>query len=102
MIPFGAEPMGADRFVQEMSPRLGEIERQREIPRRQRLAARPTLDDLFSDVTSKVERNEKIHEATRQHEYTLAQLQEFLGLHYSTIGRIASRIESLGMSRIKI
>ena len=98
----GGVLMGSDRFVQEMSPRLHEIEQQREIPRNQRLAARPTLDGLFSGVTSKAERNEKIHEAARQHEYTLAQLQEFLGLHYSTISRIASRIEDQKRARGKI
>ena len=94
--------MGSDQFVQEMAPRLHEIEHQREIPRSQRLAARPSLGDLFSDVTSRTERNQKIHEATRQHEYTLAQLQEYLGLHYSTISRIASRIEGERMSKDKI
>jgi hypothetical protein len=94
--------MGTDRFIQRMTPRLREIERQREIPRSQRLAARPSLNQIFTGVTSKTERNQKIHEATRQHEYTLAELQEYLGLHYSTISRIASRIEEERMSKDKI
>jgi putative transposase len=98
----GGVLLGAERFVQEMTPRLHEIEHQREIPRSQRLTARPSLDDLFSSITSKAHRNQKIHEATRQHEYTLAQLQEHLGLHYSTISRIASRIDDQGMSKDKI
>ena len=41
----------------------------------------------------------KIYEATRQHEYTLSELQEHLGLHYSTISQIASRVEQEGMSK---
>ena len=85
-----------------MKPQLHEIEPHREIPRSQRLAARPSLDDLFSGITSKTHRNQKIHEATHQHEYTLTQLQEHLGLHYSTISRIVSRIEADGMSKDKI
>jgi putative transposase len=94
--------IGSDRFVQEMTPHLHEIKHQREIPRNQRLAARPSLDDLFSGVTSKAQRNKTIHKATRQHEYTLSELQEHLGLHYSTISRIASRVEEEGMSKDKI
>ena len=94
--------LGSDRFVQELTPRLHEIERQREIPRSQRLAARPSLNVMFAGVTSRTERNQKIHEATRQHEYSLTQLQEYLGLHYSTISRIASRIEKERMSKDKI
>jgi len=94
--------MGSDRFVQELTPRLHGIEQQREIPRSQRLAVRPSLDDLFSGVTSKADRNRKIHEATRRHEYTLSELQEHLGLHYSTISRIATRVEKERTSKDKI
>jgi REP-associated tyrosine transposase len=94
--------MGTDRFVQKMTPRLHEIERQREIPKIQRLVARPSLHEMFSGISSKAERNQKVHEATRQHEYTLTQLQEHLGLHYSTISRIASRVEDERRSIDKI
>ena len=94
--------LGSEQFVQDLTPRLREIEHQREIPRSQRLAARPSLDDIFLRVTSKTQRNQKIHEATRQHEYTLAQLQAHLGLHYSTISRIASRVEKERTSKDKI
>ena len=90
----GGVLMGSERFVEEMTPLLHEMERQREIPRRGRLVSRPTLDELFTGATTKEAKDAKIHEATRSYEYTLAQLQEHLGLHYSTISRIASRIET--------
>ncbi len=38
--------------------------------------------------------HERIYAATRIHEYTLSKLQDHLGLHYSTISRIASRVEA--------
>jgi hypothetical protein len=98
----GGVLIGSERFIQNMMPRLHEMESKREIPRSQRLVARPSLDEIFAGVASKIERNQKIHEATRQHEYTLAQLQEYLGLHYSTISRIASLIEKGRMSKDKI
>jgi len=37
-------------------------------------------------------RNTKIHEVMRVHEYTLKELSEYLGLHYSTISLIAKRV----------
>ena len=98
----GGALMGSDDFVQELSPYLHGMEHQREIPRSQRLIARPSLQSLIADVASKADRNQKIYEATRQYEYTLAQLAEHLGLHYSTISRIASRVETERISKDKI
>jgi len=58
----------------------------KEIPRRERLAARPNLDELFSGVLNdRTARNKRIYQAVRVHEYTGAEVQELLGLHYSTI-----------------
>ena len=94
--------MGSERFVEEMTPLLHEVEQQREIPRRERLVSRPSLEELFAGVTSKQLRDEAIHKATRMHEYRLAELQEHLGLHYSTISRIASRVEAQARSKDKI
>jgi putative transposase len=88
--------------VEEMTPLLREASRRREIPRRERLVSRPSLDQLFAGVEGKEARNAKIFEAARIHEYTLAQLQEHLGLHYSTISRIASRVADNRTSKDKI
>jgi len=59
---------------------------------RSRLATRPSLDELFSKVRDKKARDQRIHAATRVHEYTLQAVADFLGLHYSTISMIAKRI----------
>jgi hypothetical protein len=61
-------------------------------PRRERLATRPSLDELFSKVRDKKARDRQIHAAIRVHEYTLQAVADFLGLHYSTISMIAKRI----------
>ncbi len=98
----GGVLMGSDRFVDEMTPLLHEAERQREIPRRERLVSRPSLDQLFAGVESKEVRDAKIFEAVRVHEYRLAQVQDHLGLHYSTISRIASRVAEQQKSKDKI
>ena len=98
----GGVLMGSDGFVEEMSPRLRDSALQREIPRHARLVSRPSLDELFAEWETKAIRNERIYEATRIHEYTLSELQTYLGLHYSTISRIASRVEVEKRSKDKI
>lgn len=98
----GGVLMGSDGFVEEMSPRLRDSASQKEIPRHERLVSRPSLDKLFTKCKTKAIRNERIYEATRIHEYTLSELQDHLGLHYSTISRIASRVEAEQRSKHKI
>jgi putative transposase len=98
----GGVLMGSERFVEDMTPRLREASRRREIPRRERLVSRPSLDQLFAGVEGKEARDAKIFEAARVHEYTLAQIQDHLGLHYSTISRIASRVAVKQTSKGKI
>jgi len=98
----GGVLMGSERFVEEMTPLLHEANQQREIPRRERLVSRPSLEQLFAGATSKQLRDEAIHRATRVYEYTLKQLQKHLGLHYSTISRIASRVAAEQTSKDKI
>jgi len=98
----GGVLMGSERFVEEMTPLLREASRRREIPRRERLVSRPSLDRLFAGAATREARDAKIFEAARIHEYTLAQLQEHLGLHYSTISRIASRVAAEQTSKDKI
>lgn len=75
-----------------MAPLLNEQIEKIEIPRNQRLAARPTLEVLFKDVHDKATRNEQIYQAVRVHEYTVREVGEFLGLYYTTISMIAKRV----------
>lgn len=84
--------LGTDEFVDKLKPLLSDYEALKEIPRRERLAARPSLDELFSKVRDKKTRNRQIHAAVRVHEYTLQAVADFLGLHYSTISVIAKRV----------
>ena len=88
--------LGTDEFEAEVAPLLSEHRSAIDYPRSQRLAARPSLDELLSDVADKPARNARIHEAMRVHEYTLKELSEFLGLHYSTISVIAKKMDKTG------
>jgi hypothetical protein len=83
--------LGSDEFVDKLKPLLSDYEALKEVPRRERLTTRPSLDELFSKVRDKEARDQRIHAATRVHEYTLQAVADFLGLHYSTISMIAKR-----------
>ena len=88
--------LGSDEFVAKLKPLLSDYEALRELPRRERLATRPSLEEHFSGVRDKKERNRQIYAATRVHEYTLQAVADFVGLHYSTVSMIAKRMDEEG------
>ncbi|KUK27741.1 MAG: Transposase [Acetothermia bacterium 64_32] len=90
----GGVILGGERFVEEIKPLLKERKPEIEVPRRERLAARPTLKELFEGVKDKEERDFRIYEAVIEHGYRLAEVGEHLGLHYSTVSRIVGRQKS--------
>lgn len=85
--------LGSESFVQSLRPLLRDPKENRASRREERLATRPSLKKLFSEVKDKATRNERIHAAVRTHQYTLQEVADQLGLCYSTISVIAKRIE---------
>lgn len=83
--------LGTPAFVAETAARIGLAREATEIPRAQRLASRPALAALFAQGASAKQRNPAIVDAHVAHGYTLAEIARYLGLHYSTVSRIASR-----------
>jgi hypothetical protein len=67
----GGVLLGSDEFVDKLKPSLSDYEALKEVPRRERLATRPSLDELFSKVRDKKARDQRIHATTRVREYTL-------------------------------
>jgi putative transposase len=84
--------LGSDAFVERLGRQLDDAAAQREVPRRERLAHRGSLALLFTPqvVASRVTRNQRIREATRTGVYSAAEVGRHLGLHYSTVARIAA------------
>jgi putative transposase len=66
--------------------------RSREIPRAQRLVARPLLPKLLKNTKQKTERNRLIHTAHMVYGYTLSEIGRHIGLHYATISKIVTRV----------
>jgi putative transposase len=83
--------LGSDRFVAKLRPRLLAAPLDQNLLRRERDAARPSIEQLFQGVSSKLDRNERIHDAVRVHHYRLQDVADHLGLHFSTISAIAKQ-----------
>lgn len=63
-----------------------------EVPRRERLACRPSLEALLPQAigADRALRNERIRHVLRSGDFSAAEIGRHLGLHYSTISRIAA------------
>ncbi len=86
--------LGGEQFVQQLRPLLQDKAAAEAISKAGRLAGRPPPEALFEGIGGdKQERNRKIYEAVREHGYTLNEVGEVVGLHYSTISRIVKRVE---------
>jgi len=87
--------LGDERFVERSKGVLGEKNDLDEIPRIQRYANRPQLSELLGVgvISSKRQRDEAIHEAHVRYGYTLKQIADTLGLHYTTVSKVVREIE---------
>ena len=85
--------LGGERFVREMAEKLGNCRDLKEVPRAQRFADRPSLAELFDklDTLSREERNQLVCLTHREHGYTLTEIGNAIGLHYSSISKIIAR-----------
>jgi len=73
--------LGSDAFIAQHAPAGSDAFR--EIPREQRLASRPLLEDVFASAPEE----RAMATAYRVHGYRLKEIADFLGVHYSTISR---------------
>jgi len=62
-----------------------------EIPRQQLYATRPSLEELFQ---TKNERERKMYQVNQKYGYTLKEIGQYLGLHYTTISKIIKNVEN--------
>jgi len=83
--------LGSESFVERMRPRLLETPLDQNVLRRERDAARPSLETIFEDVADKSDRDARIYDAVRVHHCRLREVAEYLGLHFSTISMIAKQ-----------
>jgi putative transposase len=85
--------LGGEAFVERLAAGLRERQPIKEIPRKQRFAARPSLPALFGArvLRNRSSRDEAIRYAHLEHGYSLSEIGRAVQLHYSTISRIVGR-----------
>jgi REP element-mobilizing transposase RayT len=80
--------LGEELFIDEHRDLLYDKQLVKEIPRKQRYLNRPKLSILFSKENNKAERNKQIQQAHIQHGYTLKEVADHLGIHYTTVSKV--------------
>jgi hypothetical protein len=85
--------VGGKLFTQEVRERIDGRADLQEVPRAQRYAGRPSLEELFAGTSGTEDRNRRIRLACLEHGYRLNGVGEKLGLHYSTVSHAVNREE---------
>ena len=83
--------LGSEYFLANIEQFMGQKEQLIEIPRKQRFAARPYLEEVFqTNSTGAI----KISQAKQKHGYTLKEIGQYLHLHYTTVSKIIKKVEN--------
>lgn len=82
--------LGEDNFIERLRGFIKGKETLKEIPRVQRYITRPTLEKIFKEKTVK---DKAVYKAHVTCGYTLKEIAEYLGVHYTTISRAVKRVE---------
>jgi len=82
--------LGDDAFIESHADHLKKRRLIPEIPKSQRYANRPTLDEIFSQriLDDRRRRDKKIIEAVEKHGYRQTEIAQHLNLHTSTVSNI--------------
>jgi len=84
--------LGKEGFVEGLRNLLGESQELEEIPRAQRYASRPSLQDLFlPGGEDRKERDRRIYDSHVHYGYTLKEIAQHLGIHYTTVSKVVKR-----------
>ncbi|MGR3319397.1 MAG: REP-associated tyrosine transposase [Candidatus Anammoxibacter sp.] len=89
----GQSILGEDDFVEELIGYVIGSRDIKEIPKRQRYVNRPSLNELFKGIQlrEKQKRTVKIVEAVNEYGYSQKEVADYLGIHYSTLSRLANK-----------
>ncbi len=84
--------LGKDTFMDQIGHLLHDKENLKEIPRKQRYINRLSLKEVLN-YQNKNQRDHVIYIAHLQYAYTLKDIAEYLGIHYTTVSRAVKRVE---------
>lgn len=80
--------LGSPQFVDDIWGRFHQAEEIKEVKKSERMIGRPSLDDLFGEVTDKQERKRTIKMARIRAAYSVTEIANHLGIHRTTVSRI--------------
>jgi len=84
--------LGDGSFLNKIKGFIRGKEVLKEIPRVQRYIMKPSLEDILR-YEDKKERGKAIFEAHIRYGYTLKEIAEHIGVHYTTVSRAINMIE---------
>lgn len=90
--------LGSPEFVDRFERSLKTVKPIKEIPRASRFVARPSLSDVFRGYDGRLDLASRVRDAHVDHGYTMAEIAENLGVHYSTVSRL---VRTVGMLHFK-
>ncbi len=79
--------LGEEDFIEKYKDLLSDKEQVKEIPRPQRYVSRPHLSKLFAKEERATRRNKRMHSAHMKYGYTLKEIADHLGIHYTTVSK---------------
>ncbi len=88
--------LGGEGFIEKIKGLITEKEDIKEVPRLQRYAGRPLLSEIFEEEKTKDKnrRNKEIYNAHMKFGYTLKEIADYLGIHYTTVSKKINGVET--------
>lgn len=85
--------LGEEEFIEKYKDLLSDKEHIKEIPKPQRYVSRPKLSKLLAKEDSRNRRNKGIHSAHVKYGYTLKEIADHLGIHYTTVSKVIKSLK---------
>jgi putative transposase len=83
--------LGDEKFVEKFKDLLEDKKQIKEIPRRERYVSRPRLEKIFRGKEAKDQRDLGVKSAHMSHGYTLKEIADYLGIHYTTVSKVITK-----------
>ncbi|GAF67530.1 unnamed protein product [marine sediment metagenome] len=84
--------LGQDNFIDKIKHLIRDKENLKEITRKQRYVTKPLLNEILK-YKDKKSKNQAMYEAHQQYGYTLKDIAEYIGVHYTTVSKVIKKIE---------
>jgi len=84
--------LGQENFIDKIKHLMSGKENLKEITKKQRYVTRPPLNEIF-EPKDKKSKYQAMYETHQQYGYTLKDIAEYLGVHYTTVSKVIKIIE---------